>query len=392
MGVKPLTRRDLQPLLAHHFPLCAPVDLPENPSTQELSVAFQSAVPKFCITEIDHSPDRVFSLIPELLRMDAKLGILVVLPNNQPDLILRCLRLGATEFLIAPFTEDQVQSAAQKLVKLLPRPEASVAAKVFCVMPAKGSCGSTTVACNVAFELKRLGSSRVLLADMDPLTGTVSFLLKIKSLFSFVDVLNRAADMDADLWKAMVTNCHGVDVLLAPETLVEGASDIRDASPIIDHARYNYDTVVLDAGAAIGDWSVSQAELSDEVLLVATNELSSLHAAQRSLNYLESNGIERWKIKLLINRYDQHVGLSKEAIANALNADVYHVLPSDHASIQKSMLEGKAVLPACSFGKSVTALAEKLAGREEHAKKSSSFAGLLSLFSRTSSKGPETAG
>ena len=51
-------------------------------------------------------------------------------------------------------------------------------AKVFAIMPAKGACGATTIASNFAFQCKRLGK-KVLLADMDALTGTLSFMLKV---------------------------------------------------------------------------------------------------------------------------------------------------------------------------------------------------------------------
>src|SRR5260370_887867 len=87
-------------------------------------------------------------------------------------------------------------------------------AKVVAVMPAKGACGATTVACNLAFQWKKLSGQRVLLADLDPLAGTLSFLLKIKSTYSFLDVLQRAHELDADLWNHMVVPVQGVDVLL----------------------------------------------------------------------------------------------------------------------------------------------------------------------------------
>ena len=46
-----------------------------------------------------------------------------------------------------------------------------------------------------------MGANQVLLADLDPLTGTLSFLLKIKSIYSFLDALQRAHELDADLWR-----------------------------------------------------------------------------------------------------------------------------------------------------------------------------------------------
>ena len=59
----------------------------------------------------------------------------------------------------------------------------------FCGDARQGRLRRQTIACNLAFQWKRRGAKKVLLADLDPLTGTMSFLLKIKSVFSFLDML-----------------------------------------------------------------------------------------------------------------------------------------------------------------------------------------------------------
>ncbi len=277
-----------------------------------------------------------------------------------------------------------------KLARLLPKDKlpAPAPAKVYSMMPAKGACGASTLACNLAFQLKRAGAKRVLLADLDALTGTVSFQLKIKSSYSFLDVLSRADSLDADLWSAMVTSRAGVDVLLSPDALLEGASELRDSAPIIDYARQSYDAVVLDAGGVYGAWSLSQARAADEVLLVTTNELAAVQSAQRALVYLDSNGVGRWKTRLLVNRYDDDIGLTKEVIAAALELDVYHVVPDDSDAVHKALMEGKPLAPNTAIGKNLAALGERLYGKppqDAAPKRGSSLTGLLSLFSRTSS-------
>ncbi len=174
-------------------------------------------------------------MIPDLLRIDAKLPIIVVLSSNDPELVLRCLRQGASDFLIQPFTSEQVEAALQKIARTAAHPPSN-SGKVYCIMPAKGGCGASTIASNLAYQMKR-GDKRILLADLDPLAGTLSFLLKIKSNFSFLDVLARSHDIDADLWKAVVTTRQGIDVLLSPEVMTEGMSELKDASSIIEYAR-----------------------------------------------------------------------------------------------------------------------------------------------------------
>jgi Flp pilus assembly CpaE family ATPase len=142
---------------------------------------------------------------------------------------------------------------------------------------------------------------------------------------------------------------------------------------------------VLDTGSVYGDWNLSQARLADEILLVTTNELTSLQAVQRALSYLDTNNIGRYKIRLIVNRYDRHVGLSKDVIGTALHADIFHILPTDYEAIQKALMEGKPLASNTTFGKGVAALVDRLIGGAEPpaGKKTSSLSGLLSLFSRS---------
>lgn len=385
VGFEPASRRTLTPLLRHHLPMGTFVDLPRDPTTLELHGVLQCQTPKICLVEIGPNFQSSLELIPALLRFDSKLPITVVLPPNETDLILRCLRLGALDFLIPPFTEDQIESALLKSLKTLPRPEQmGPSGKVYCVMPAKGSCGATTIATSMAYQWKRFKAKRVLLADLDPLTGVISFLLKIQSKLSFVDMLSRAHDIDADLWRAMVTDRFGVDVLVAPENITDMSMELADATPIIEYARYNYDVVIADTAAPYGDWNLSLARLSDEILLVTTNELGSLQGAQRALRYLEAQGINRWKVHLVVNRFSAELGVNRETIATGLHQDIYHLLPSDYESIQKALIEGKPAVLSSRFGKSVAELTAKLAGVQPEAKKASPLASLRSVFSRGS--------
>ncbi len=376
--------RELGPLLNHFLPAFASHEISTYPTRHQLADLMATHEPSLCFLEISDSADRALALIPELLRIDPKLPIVGVLSSNDPELVLRCLRQGASDFLMQPFTIEQVDAALQKLARLHPG-RTKNPGKVYCVMPAKGGCGASTIASNLAYQLKRLGDKRILLADLDPLAGTMSFLLKIKSSYSFMDVLQRSGEMDVDLWKAVVTNRGGVDVLLSPEVMAEGVSEVADARSIVEYARGTYELVVLDAGGVYGDWNLSQALLADEILLITTNELTSLQAVQRALTYLDNNGVGRWKVRLIVNRYDRHVGLSKDVIGTALHMDIYHLMPADYDAIQKALMEGKPLGHNTSFGKSMIGLVDRLGGSSEAPKKGTSLSGLLSLFTRTSS-------
>jgi pilus assembly protein CpaE len=375
---------ELRPVLETHLPSLKIGHRPKYPTPREIGAEFGAAEPSLIFLDAASDREQSLHLLAELVRLGPSAQVIVLLAANDPDLILRCLRAGASDFLLRPFTGDQLEGALANLVRLRPaEPPGQDSCRIFAVMPAKGACGATTVAANLAFQWKKRGA-KVLLADLDPLAGILSFLLKIKSVYSFLDTLNRAHELDADLWKAMVTDVNGVDVLLAPELLAENPQDLKDPSPILDYARHSYDVIVLDAGSVYGEWNLNQARAATEILLVTTNELPALQAAQRALSYLDSSRIGRWKVKLVVNRYHRDVGLNREVIGTALHTEVFESLPSDYEAIQKSLMEGKPVPAGSPLGKGFIQLAERLGARASTPQKPSGLGGLFGFLSRPS--------
>jgi pilus assembly protein CpaE len=380
---------ELAPILAYGLPL-APVHVTQDyPSRRPLMDLIKKVDPKLCFLDFSTNLEMALATAAELQGLNAGLPVVALLPGNNPDLILRCVRQGAADFLIRPFTSDQIDAAVERVARRMQPPSARAGgAKTIAVFPAKGACGATTIACNLAFQSKRLGSKKILLADLDPLTGTISFLLKLKSGYSFMDVLSRKTSLDGDLWKQMVTVHQGIDVLLAPENLMDGIDELTDASPILDFAQASYETIIVDCGNSYTNWNLSVAYLSDEVVLVTTNELPALQSAQKALAWFEQHRIDQSKIHIVVNRYEREIGLDSDVIGSALQADVFQVIPSDYEAVQRSQMEGKPLPSGCLAAKSMAALADKICVKRDRpadGKKSSSLMGFKSLFSRTGS-------
>jgi pilus assembly protein CpaE len=381
---------ELDAVLANHVGGATIHRLKAYPSPRDLPTALAAGIGHLVFLDMSTEPEQALELLAEMARMSPHVYVMVVLDGNDPDLILRCLRAGAVEFLVHPFTDEQVESAFSKLTRLQGSADVPVRdpAKVFCIMPAKGGCGATTLAANLAFQFKKMGAKRVLLADLDMLAGTLSFVLKIKSTYSFLDVLNRASELDQDLWSAMVTEVNGVDVLLAPEMMLDGANAVTNPAPVLEYARKVYDVLVVDSGGPYGEWNLNLARAAVDLLLVTTNELPALQAAQRALSYIDTNRVGRWKVHLIVNRYFRDVGLSRDVIGTALHTEVFEALPSDYESVQRALLDGKPIPSNTALGKAIAHLAERLGGpaKKELPKKTSSLGSLLKLFSKTAEK------
>jgi len=335
-----------------------------------------------CFLDVGTDRQAALDLVAGL--RDLRVPVVALHTANDPDLILNCLRQGAAEFLYLPLSPDQIHAALERLAK---RAQTSLAqgrsgGTVYCLMRGKSGSGNTTIACNLAFQIQALNCQKVLLADLDPLTGTIAFLLKLTSAYSFVHTLANSSRMDETLWKGMVTPCRGVDVLLSPEIPADLVYEPADVVAMVSYWRQVYEYAILDIPGPYSEWGLSLAKLCDELLLVTTNELPAVHATQNTLACLEDQGVSKSKIKLIVNRYNTEIGLSSEAIETALELKVYERLPSDFESVQKALIEGKSIPASTKVGRSIADLAEKLTGRTSAPKKHSLFGGLFSSLSK----------
>lgn len=374
---------ELAPLLAEYLPFSPVHELAEYPTRAALAETIEAEGSNLCFVDGDSSRDWSLALLNDLSGLDAKLPIVALHAGNDSEHILKTLRQGATEFLFQPFTTEHFVSVMER-VSATCRGRNQSSAKVYCVMPAKGACGASTVASNLAQHWKKLGAKRILLADLDPFAGTLSFQLKLRQSYSFMDALTRGSQLDEDIWKGMVHASAGVDIILAPEQPVHGIDEAHSPAGMIEFARSIYDVMVLDCGGPYGQWNQTIARLSDELILVTTNELPSLQAAQRALGYLDRNRVEHAKIKVIVNRYNKDMGLNREMIESALHTDVFHLVPSDYEDVQRALVEGKSLPTGTSVGRSLLQLAEKLAGKQAAAPapKPSSLSSLFSFLKR----------
>ncbi len=377
----------METTLAELLPFSPVMALDEYPTRAVLEEILSGHGVSLCFVDATSREEWALALLSDLALINPKLPVVALHATNQPELILKTLRQGATEFLCAPLTEDQFCTVMERIAAVH-KARGGSEAKVVCFMPVKGACGASTLACNVAWHWRKLSQGKVVLADLDPLAGTVAFQAKVKQSYSFLDALTRAGELDEDIWKGLVSSKSGVDVLAAPEQPVHGINGDTNPVGLIQFMRSIYGAVLVDTGGPFGPWNLSLARLCDDLVLVTTNELPSLHAAQRALANLEAHRVEPSKIRLVINRFRKEIGLQKELVESALHLEVFHVVPNSHEDVQHAVVEGKPVPVNSPAGKGFLQIAEKLAGKsietgEPQPKPAGgALSGILSLFGR----------
>ncbi|HLK47864.1 MAG TPA: hypothetical protein VKT49_07000 [Bryobacteraceae bacterium] len=326
-----------------------------------------------CFLDVATSQDEALPLISEAVPV---VPVVAMNPVNDADLILRCLRRGACEF-VSEATAEQVSGVLARLARLRSPAEPVRPATVYGVLPGKAGCGASTLAAHLALEMKRAGSGPVLLVDVDSVAGSIAFLLKLKSSFHLGDAVRDCLRLDADLWSRLVVPCQGVDVLAAPDNPAAPVGLDRPAAmELICYWREHYERILLDL-PAVGSAGSDLIPLCDELLLVTTNELAALHATRRSIEWLDQNGVGAGRIKLLVTRYTPSTGLKREDVERALKLAPYALLTNDYEAVQKGVLEGKPVAGTSRYGRSIHEVGARLLGLDQRHKKRGFF-GLLS--------------
>jgi pilus assembly protein CpaE len=354
----------------------APAVRTEYPRMGSGATLAKESAANICFLDVASNSEHAQVLIAEISPL---IPVVALHHRNDADLILRCLRRGACEYLADPGA-DAVRAVFERLARAHPGNGKPMGA-VYCVVPGKPGCGASSLATQLAVELHCGG--KVLLVDADPMNGSAAFQLKLKCEFHLGDALRDWKRMDDDLWRRLVVNACGVDILTAPES---PATRIEIGRPLAGELcawwRDRYAATVLDLPDVRTAADSGFAALADATLLVTTNELAALQSTRRALAYFDHAGVDRGRLHLLLNRYTPATGLKRDDVKTALGVEPFALLSNDYEVMQAALLDGKPAPAGSRFGASVAALCAQLADKPKAGAAKAESSWIASLFRR----------
>ena len=139
--------------------------------------------------------------------------------------------------------------------------------KVITVFAAKGGCGKTTVATNLAFALAKGGRYEVCVLDLDLAFGDVAIALQLMPSRTIVDAVQMGESIDEMGVRSLVTrHSPGVDTILAPMEPGEAERvDVAVVAHLLRMLRRMYRYVVIDTPPAFSEHVLSAFDQSDAV-------------------------------------------------------------------------------------------------------------------------------
>jgi pilus assembly protein CpaE len=306
-------------------------------------------------------PDSGIAAI-EILAKEPQVTVFAVSALNQPQVIIRAMRAGASEFLDRDMASGALLEAFARLhANLQGRKSGGARGKLITILSAKGGCGATTVAVNTAVALQKQ-YSHVALVDLAPL-GHTSLHLNVRPQFGLVDALHNLHRMDASLLEGFMTElASGLRLLpglSVPVPLeVENSDLVLLFDLLLDHYKY----VIVDGSNRMDKISHTVCDLSELVLLVVQADVSSLWSAGRVRDFLGGDPANR-RVQLLVNRHRKIAGFSDEDAEAATNCRVFWKIPNQFNAIGPAIDRGNpvALQNNSEIGRSFSELAVALA-------------------------------
>jgi pilus assembly protein CpaE len=296
-------------------------ELKTYPTEQTLDIRLRQLNPDVVLLDVGTNPERALELIHHLTRVRFDVSTVALDRSSRPDMVLRALRCGASEYLHAPFDEINTAEATSRLLRLrkpdtVPDDELG---RVVAFSSVKPGSGASTLALQSAFALKRGTGARVLLVDLDLTGGAIGFCLKLDMSKSIADAALQADALAPSTWTELIGSCEGVDVLPAPALPSDEPAEASRLQAVLDYARTVYDWVVVDLPAVPLRTALIAMSQADRVFLVSTAELASLHLARRAVKTLVKPEYQELKFTLHRKLLDK---INLEALASIDNQRV----------------------------------------------------------------------
>jgi pilus assembly protein CpaE len=178
------------------------------------------------------------------------------------------------------------------------------------------------------------------------------------------DAFDSSARLDANLWSALVARSStGVYVLPAPAKLLPGDCQAERVQQVIRFMRTQHDWVVLDFGRGVNPLLAALAEELDELFLITTIDIPSLHMAKSMLRTLPGT-FENVPVRLVLNRTQKALEVSLDEIQNIFGRPVHACLPDDFTSLYMAYANGTLLGSDGALGKGFARMAMQIAGEK----------------------------
>ncbi len=320
--------------------------------------------------------------------------IIMMSVQGEQDYLRRSMLAGAREFLVKPFSADELVNAIrhvheiekvkraryQQVAPAQQQQQPSLTSmlgpekgKIITFFSPKGGVGRTTISTNLAVALHQSTGKPVVLVDGSLPFGDIAVILNMSpKAKTIADLVGSFDQVDAEVMESvLVQHSTGIKVLLAPPT-PEAAELITGANikKVLEQLREQYAFVVVDTWPSFQEQVLTMLDVADVILTLMTLEITSLKNVRVFMEIVEKLGYDEQKVQLVANRNDSSGGIKASDVEASLARKIPHTIVSDGRALVLAVNRGVPFVIShrdSQVAKDIFTLADKLSGASEAA-------------------------
>lgn len=229
--------------------------------------------------------------------------------------------------------EPSIKEKTEQIPETQTKSKTGEPVKIVALYSPKGGSGVSTIAANLARVLANDGY-RVLVLDGDFLFGDMGVLLNQPSNHSIIDLVRFEGEIAEEIVKDVITTGE-VDLLASPPSVVKS---LEITGPVCETvintlSKLDYDILLINTSSNLSDPTLVILEKADTVVLVVTQEISSVRALRLFLDLMRSYTIDFTKFEVVINRFVKNSVLTLEKLSENLDIDISLTIPQDNSTV-----------------------------------------------------------
>ena len=328
---------------------------------------------RVALVDVDPQPMSFLAGLDAIVRRSPGVRFVVVCSEFENRVVLEAMQVGARNCLLKSSLSNDLLPVMRRLIDDVEGPTGRASGRVITVMTASGGAGGTTLAINLADELRTSTGGAALLVDLDLDYGAMAAYLGLNPEYGVADVLKSHGSIDAQLIRSTASvHLDDLQVLTSPASVEHsdpGGVGFEKLEAMLGVCREAFPITVIDAPRTSRDVAARLAVASDLTLVVFQLSVIDVRSARARMRAMTDRGAPPERILPVANRWVKRSKmLSLDDARDAFAGIEVAKVGNDFESVIRSINYGQPIAQVAGRSvvrKDIRKLAERIQSLEQ---------------------------